>query len=230
MRASDRKLHDALKKAGLHDLADRAADSEWNDYFGKHELPQHALVAELRARASADPSLQRNCERLVRQVIEGEFDGTREESDEWASSEEGQRVMDELAQTPRGQQIVGEAVTDALREARESIITAGLSDPRELKGGMIGGEDVILDDRKAVLVDSIDVCKVNEWSQQDHLVFGLLVGGRINKSRDRANVLLMGDLDFMAAVITQMHGVAERAGVGEELKELCQKRWAEMPR
>jgi hypothetical protein len=97
MRASDQVLHDALRDAGFLDLASRAAAGEWNDYFGTHAMPQHDLIHALRARRNA-----RNTEvveGLVRRIMDGDFDGTREESEEWARSPEGRATFNELSES-----------------------------------------------------------------------------------------------------------------------------------
>jgi hypothetical protein len=95
MRESDRKLRDALVAAGLDHLAERAARGEWNDYFGRHPMPQHHLVMTLRATAGDTVELQRR-------VIRGEFDGTAEEANEWACSPEGRATLAELGLEGRG--------------------------------------------------------------------------------------------------------------------------------
>lgn len=96
MRASDKVLHDALVEAGLPTLAQRAARGEWNDYFGEHDAPQHALLAELRNAAMNGRLLQARFAGLKRRVMGGDFDGTKAESDEWAQSPEGREAFEAL--------------------------------------------------------------------------------------------------------------------------------------
>lgn len=97
MRASDQKLVNALNAVGFHDLAERAATGEWNDYFGKHPLPQIHLVATLTHYAGRQGPVARTAaKKLVERVKDGDFDGTKEESDEWAASEEGQEAFNSL--------------------------------------------------------------------------------------------------------------------------------------
>jgi hypothetical protein len=95
VRPSDHKLYEALRAADLPDLAERAKAGEWNDFFGRHDAPQHHLIAQLEKRIPRrqDPE---TIQGVIQQVIDGEFDGTKAEADEWAASEEGQAIFREL--------------------------------------------------------------------------------------------------------------------------------------
>lgn len=210
---TSQKLADALREAGFDDLADRALNDEFHDYKTPHEMPQHLLVEELR-KFQHDDELSIPAAKMAKRVIDGEFDASREESDAWAASPEGQEALRSL-------------VGDVPREA---------TDPRDLGGSIVdttndpmarGG--VVMDARKAILVDSLDVCKIDDWSTRNQSVFAVVAEGRINQSQERAAAFLAGDLDFKAAVITQMHGVAERAGELAKLHRLCADRWNDMP-
>ena len=90
MRDSDQVLHDDLTDAGLPHLAERAAAGEWNDYFSQHAMPQHELIAVLRAEVVIANVTRK---RLVQNVIDGKYDGTLTEGQEWARSDEGQEVF-----------------------------------------------------------------------------------------------------------------------------------------
>jgi hypothetical protein len=132
-----------------------------------------------------------------------------------------------------------EALLDALRDV--TLATQGgelVEDPRLLGGAMAGPGGpfdhggTVLDASRAILVDSQEVCKVDrERGARGQEMFAFLFEGRINQSPDRARVMLFGDVDFMAAVITECHGVAERAGADcqRRLHERCAERWADMP-
>jgi hypothetical protein len=108
-----------------------------------------------------------------------------------------------------------------------------LTDPRELGGDIAGPGGpydhgaFVIDSRRAILMDALDVVKVDHQSNADALA--LLVQGRINKSTDRARVMVLGDLDLAAAFITQLHGLAHRMGRQDELHRLCAERWERMP-
>lgn len=86
---SDRILHDDLLGLGLPDLAERALRSEWNDYFGPHTAPQHALLAVV----TTDSRLDAEQSAWFREnVLHGKYDGTQAEADAWIKSPEGAEV------------------------------------------------------------------------------------------------------------------------------------------
>ena len=122
----------------------------------------------------------------------------------------------------------------ALMAARETVDAhrEAETDPRTLPGDIAGPGGpfdegaVVFDGRNAVLLETIDVGRLDGRSE---LSFGVVLGGRINKSQDRAQVLYYAPLDGLASIITQLHGVAERSGALAELHALCSQRWDEMP-
>lgn len=96
------KLARALEKipgvpAGM---IQRARDGYYHDYLSPLDTPEIKLVADLRELAGR-PATPRNSRPLLRAlanaVIDGQYDASKEESDEWARSPEGQQVMAELA-------------------------------------------------------------------------------------------------------------------------------------
>lgn len=97
MRESDAILVADLREAGLVHLAMRAAQGEWNDYFGKEAMPQHDLIFALRAETTLANVVRK---RLIENVIAGKYDGTKAESEEWARSQEGREVFSEFGLTP----------------------------------------------------------------------------------------------------------------------------------
>lgn len=107
-------------------------------------------------------------------------------------------------------------------------------DPRELGGDISGpggpfdfGQTVI-DARHAVLMDYLDVVRIDDWSA-DEEAFALLIQGRIHRTIDRASVMVACNLDALASIVTEIHGVAQRAHQSQEFMALCEKRWREMP-
>jgi hypothetical protein len=86
---SSQKLADALRSAGFEELAQRAELDEFHDYKSPHDLPAMALNIELTALGpKATPIRQK--------FLNGDFDATDEESDEWAASPEGQDAFARL--------------------------------------------------------------------------------------------------------------------------------------
>lgn len=72
------RLARALQEGGWHDLADRAKTGEFDDYSDAHVCPITAIHDLLKGRQPLDKS-----EALRGRLRNGEFDATREESDEW---------------------------------------------------------------------------------------------------------------------------------------------------
>lgn len=111
-----------------------------------------------------------------------------------------------------------------------------IDDPRELGGDIAGpggpfdSGGVVLDASKAILVDYQEICKVDEGFR-GQLGFALLVEGRINQTEDRAKVMLFESLDGLAALVTEINAVTQRASplIHEEFRRLCDERWKEMP-
>ena len=83
MRASDEKLMKAFQAAGMLDFANRAAQGEFNEFFGPYTCGITFLVEEM-TKVGTPAALQ-----LRKQLINGDFDAGIEESEEWANSPEG---------------------------------------------------------------------------------------------------------------------------------------------
>lgn len=108
------------------------------------------------------------------------------------------------------------------------------SDPRDLGGGISGPGGpfdyggVVVDSRRSVLMEHVNVAQVDNPSD-GRTFWAMALEGRINRSPDRAEVLYLFDVDGAAAIITELHGLAARAGRADELNEACKRRWDEMP-
>jgi len=98
MYPSDEILVNDLKEAlkgvkNKHDfkrieaLISRAEKSEFNDYFGSHDMPQSVLLQELKL-CSLD--------HLIPNIYEGKYDGTSAEADAWKNSPEGRETFAEF--------------------------------------------------------------------------------------------------------------------------------------
>jgi hypothetical protein len=92
------KLANALREIpGVPEtMIARAEGGYYHDYLSPLNMPEVQLMADLRELASR-PVTPRNSRPLLRdlvkRVIDGEFDATKEESDEWARSPEGRETM-----------------------------------------------------------------------------------------------------------------------------------------
>lgn len=79
-----------LLDSPIHQMIARAEAGYYHDYKSPHPTPSLVLMSDLKA-IGADE--------LIARHINGEFDATREESDEWAASPDGQAVFAELAKS-----------------------------------------------------------------------------------------------------------------------------------
>jgi hypothetical protein len=76
-----------LQRIGLTGMALKAATGFYHDFLSPLDLPTTALVNDLAAAGTPAALTLRN------RVIEGEFDATQQESEEWANSSEGQETF-----------------------------------------------------------------------------------------------------------------------------------------
>jgi hypothetical protein len=83
-------LADALEAIGQTKMAAKARKGFYHDFLSPLDLPEIVLVHELKLIGT--PSAMA----LRQRVINGEFDASAEEGDDWAASEEGQEVYRSL--------------------------------------------------------------------------------------------------------------------------------------
>jgi hypothetical protein len=95
-----------LDRIELHEMAERARLFHFDDYFCPTNVDDgmnlNRLVNELIYQAqSANSEQKKNIGLLIEEVKNGTFDGTKEESDAWAQSEDGQQTFRELVEGKR---------------------------------------------------------------------------------------------------------------------------------
>ena len=91
------KLADALRAVGLNDLAERAADGMYHDYLSPLAMPEMQLIRDLTdAMYERTPDAGQAIAALRKKVIDGHFDASDEESDEWANSPDGRETFSML--------------------------------------------------------------------------------------------------------------------------------------
>ncbi len=83
-----------LRKVGLNDMADKAATGYYHDYLSPLAAPELQLLADLHAVGTPAAN------ELAARHMNGEFDASIEESEEWARSPEGQAAQAELGAYP----------------------------------------------------------------------------------------------------------------------------------
>jgi hypothetical protein len=89
-------LANELHAIGLTEMAAKARTGFYHDFLSPLDLPEMALITALGAAATAHPDKADAIEGLRRRVIDGDFDASPEESEEWASSPEGQDTFRRL--------------------------------------------------------------------------------------------------------------------------------------
>lgn len=98
-------------------------------------------------------------------------------------------------------------------------------------GGPFDADGVVVDTRRAVLLDACHVALVaNEGSDERHIA--LLLAGRVNRADDRASVLFLMDTDGGAAIVSELAGLMSRATPAEarRFQDALSRRLNEMPR
>lgn len=88
-------LAEALKKVGLTEMAERAATGYYHDYLSPLDFPEIQLVTDLAEASMGNPAKDLIL-KLREDVINGKYDASKEESDEWAASPEGQAAFSAL--------------------------------------------------------------------------------------------------------------------------------------
>lgn len=88
-------LADALMKAGLGDMSMKARTGYYHDYLSPLATPCIQLATDLKA-AGTPAALA-----LLRRHMDGEFDATKEESDDWVMSEDGKDALGQLSPAMR---------------------------------------------------------------------------------------------------------------------------------
>ena len=99
-QAAAKRQSDAIRSVATerrhHKIADRAAAGEFTDYSDAHDCPITELLRLC---------LQVGLHDIATRLENGEFDATKEESDEWMKSESGQEIARELS--PQMRNVVG---------------------------------------------------------------------------------------------------------------------------
>jgi len=83
-------LASELTKAGLHEMAAKAATGYYHDFLSPLDFPEMQLAADLQA-AGTDAALA-----LRARHLNGEFDANLKESEEWFESADGAAAMQML--------------------------------------------------------------------------------------------------------------------------------------
>lgn len=111
-------------------------------------------------------------------------------------------------------------------------------DPDEL-GGSIAGPGgaydknaVVIDTTNAIIPDGMEVAivgAVRDGVLDEKPIMAVLVRGRINKTKRRAEVMLMLNHDGAAALVSEVVALATRSGWGREFADDLHARLEAMP-
>jgi hypothetical protein len=85
------KLARALRDIGEHAMADKAATGYWHDFLSPLATPHIDLVAKLAALRTPAAT------RLAEAVMNGAFDASPEEAEDWEHTPEGQQLVKVMA-------------------------------------------------------------------------------------------------------------------------------------
>jgi hypothetical protein len=94
-KATKDRLAEALRKCGLKEMAEMAEKGRYDEFSSDLDLPLTTLVSEL-YNASMGNNAKDLILKLRQDVIDGKYDATKEESDAWAKSPEGQEAFQGL--------------------------------------------------------------------------------------------------------------------------------------
>jgi hypothetical protein len=118
----------------------------------------------------------------------------------------------------------------------EWIPAAETTPTGELGGDIAGPKDQpfardtqLVDTRRAVLLGQTDVAMVKDSTGRD--ICTILLQGRVNRSQEHSKVLYLTGADGMAALVTELIGVATRMGgdFGADFVVAWEARKGEMP-
>lgn len=87
-------LAKTLEEVGLHEMAAKASEGYYHDFLSPLDTPCIQLMHDLQAHLMANPRPE--ITKLIERHVNGDFDASNEESDEWAASPEGQQVINAL--------------------------------------------------------------------------------------------------------------------------------------
>lgn len=112
-----------------------------------------------------------------------------------------------------------------------------VTDPRTTAGSVVavgpGVGETVFDMTRAVIMHELTVARVDigrvedggDGSSTEH-AFALQIHGRINTTPDLATVLVVTEMDGLAAILAEILGLAARADVGDQLEAAIDARLA----
>lgn len=103
----------------------------------------------------------------------------------------------------------------------------------EGEGDPFGEGDVFIDMTNALMLEGTNVALVGgirKGIPVPQEMVALELQGRINKTEEHISVMTLTSVDGAAALVTELIGVASRAGFAEEFMELVKERMEALPK
>ncbi len=98
------KLVADLNSAGLTSLGARAEALEFHDYTSPHGAPKVFLASQIAKIIERSPYAKErdDCKQILKNLIDGKYDQTKADAEDWRKSPEGQKVFGDLVGYPKG--------------------------------------------------------------------------------------------------------------------------------
>jgi hypothetical protein len=125
-------------------------------------------------------------------------------------------------------------------EVASQFLSALKLEPRDLRlikgrisgpGGAFDIGGVVIDTEGALLPDELFVSTIDpdDAATADAPLVAMEVAGRINRTQDRARLVMLGDVDLAASFITELYGLAARGRFTEALDRAVARRLEQLP-
>jgi hypothetical protein len=124
-------LADELMKLGLMDMSLQARGGYYHDFLSPLATPELQLCEDLHKAALKRPDKAAEIMALRQRVMDGDFDASPAESDEWAKSEEGQEAFAKLM--PKKEHL-GDAPIEQKHHRMMNTIAGVLGRPARAEG------------------------------------------------------------------------------------------------
>lgn len=124
------------------------------------------------------------------------------------------------------------SLQEALRIQQEGDDTRSLGGSIAGPGGPYDEGGVVIDTQNAVILEACEVSIVGgirDGVFDPKPISALVLRGRINKTPERVQALYLMNEDGAAGIVTQLIGLASRAGWGREFMDRVRERMDEMP-
>lgn len=81
-------LKKEIQRPKIIAIINRAEKDYYHDFFGTPDMPEMQLIADLREAGASN--------QIIQNVVNGKYDASKEDSEEWSKSPEGQETFANL--------------------------------------------------------------------------------------------------------------------------------------